>query len=410
MCFGFFLLQTFKKMVYYNSGEIIMRFSNLMDTFSEGIFANLNNKKLALEARGKKVYDLFVGTPDFKPDSSILNAMKKALDDPNNIKYSLHDMDILKDRFIKHYKDRFHVSLNRNQIMTVNGTQEGMCHIGMLLANPGEYCLLPDPGYVAFTASAKFARLNIITYPLLEENDFMPRLDLLDSSVLKKIKYVIISYPSNPTGGVINKERYIEIIELARKYGFIIVNDNAYSDIIFDHNESFSFLSLPYAFEVGCEFYSLSKSYNTTGARISFFLGSEEIVSKFNTLRSQYDFGMFYPIQYAAIAALDVDKNIIEAQRHEYELRRNTLCDGLSSIGWRVNRSKGTMFVFAKIPDKYEDSLEFAEDLLEKTGVLCTPGSAFGTLGKKYVRFALVKPVEELQEIIRIIDESGILK
>jgi LL-diaminopimelate aminotransferase len=161
---------------------------------------------------------------------------------------------------------------------------------------------------------------------------------------------------------------------------------------------------------VGCEFYSLSKSYNTTGARISFFLGSEEIVSKFNTLRSQYDFGMFYPIQYAAIAALDVDKSIIEAQRHEYELRRNTLCDGLSSIGWRVNRSKGTMFVFAKIPDKYEDSLEFAEDLLEKTGVLCTPGSAFGTLGKKYVRFALVKPVEELQEIIRIIDESGILK
>ena len=162
-----------------------------MDTFSEGIFANLNNKKLALEARGKKVYDLFVGTPDFKPDASILNAMQKALEDPNNIKYSLHDMDILKDRFIKHYKDRFHVSLNRNQIMTVNGTQEGMCHIGMLLANPGEYCLLPDPGYVAFTASAKFARLNIITYPLLEKNDFMPRLDLLDSSVLKKIKYVI---------------------------------------------------------------------------------------------------------------------------------------------------------------------------------------------------------------------------
>lgn len=397
-------------MVYYYSEEEIMRFSKLMDTFEEGIFANLNNKKLKLEASGKKVYDLFVGTPDFKPDLSIINAMKNALDDPNNIKYSLHDMDSLLERFIKHYKDRFNVSLTKDEITTVNGTQEGMCHIGMLLCNPGDYCLLPNPGYVAFNASAKLAKANILTYPLLEENDFMPRLDLLDEEVLKKIKYVIISYPSNPTGGIITKERYLEIIELAKKYGFIIVNDNAYSDIIFDGNESFSFLSLPGAFEVGCEFYSLSKSYNTTGARISFFLGNSKIVSEFKKLRSQYDFGMFYPIQYAAIAAMDVDKTIIEAQKKEYELRRNALCDGLSSIGWKVNRSKGTMFVFAKIPNKYEDSLEFAEDLLEKTGVLCTPGAAFGTLGKKYVRFALVKPVEELQEIIRVIDESGILK
>lgn len=387
-----------------------MKFSELMDTFEEGIFSSLTKKKLEVLASGKKVYDLFVGTPDFKPDESILKAMRDSLMNPENMKYSLRDMDILLERFIRHYQDRFHVSLEKDEITTVNGTQEGLCHVGLLLANPGEYCLLPNPGYVAFTASAKLAKVNIITYPLIEENDFMPRLDLLDEEILKKIRYVIISYPSNPTGGCITKERYLEIIALAKKYGFIIVNDNAYSDIIFDGNEAFSFLSLPGAKEVGCEFYSLSKSYNTTGARISFFLGNKEIVSAFKKLRSQYDFGMFYPIQYGAIAAMDLDKKIVEEQRLEYQRRRDVLCEGLTKIGWPVKKSKGTMFVFAKIPEKYKDSLEFASDLLEKCGVLCTPGSSFGTLGNRYVRFALVKPVEELQEIIHVIDESGILK
>ena len=387
-----------------------MKFSKLMDSFEEGIFKNLQEKKISVEKSGKHVYDLFVGTPDFKPCESILKTISEKALDPENIKYSLCDMDILLERFIKHYKDRFNVDLTKDEITTVNGTQEGMCHVGLMLADPGDYVLLPDPGYVAFFASAKFARANIITYPLKEENDFMPRLDLIDPEILKKVKYVIISYPSNPTGGIITKERYLEIIELAKKYDFIIVNDNAYSDIVFDGNESFSFLSLPGAFEVGCEFYSLSKSYNTTGARISFFLGKEEIVSEFKKLRSQYDFGMFYPIQYAAIAAMDVDKNIIESQRLEYQKRRDALCEGLTKIGWPIKKSRGTMFVFAKIPDKYNNSLEFATDLLEKTGVLVTPGSAFGPLGDRYIRFALVKSVEELKEIVDVIDKSGILK
>lgn len=387
-----------------------MKFSKRMDSFEEGIFSSLTQKKNSLEAKGRHIYDLFVGTPDFKPEESILKAISLNALKPENIKYSLGDMDSLIERFIKHYKDRFNVTLNKNQIMTVNGTQEGMCHIGLLLADKGDWCLLPDPGYVAFFASAKLADAEIKTYPLLEENEFMPRLDLLDEETLRKIKYVIISYPSNPTGGLITKKRYEEIIQLAKKYDFIIVNDNAYSDIVFDGNESFSFLSLPGAFEVGCEFYSLSKSYNTTGARISFFLGNEKIVSEFKKLRSQYDFGMYYPIQYGAIAAMDVDKEIIERQRLEYQKRRDALCDGLTSIGWKVNKSKGTMFVFAKIPDKFKDSLEFATELLERTGVLCTPGVVFGSLGKRYVRFALVKSVEELKEIVAVIDKSGILK
>ena len=386
-----------------------MKFSKFIDSFEEGVFANLTNKKIDLEKKGKKIYDLFVGTPDFNPEESFLDAIKNNVNSENT-KYSLRDLDILIDRFIKHYKERFNVNLTKDMVMTVNGTQEGMCHVGMLFADPNDYCLLPDPGYVAFSACAKFARCNVITYPLLEENDFMPRLDLLGEEVLKKIKFVIISYPSNPTGGVITKERYKEIILLAKKYDFIIINDNAYSDIIFDDNESFSFLSLDGAKEVGCEFYSLSKSYNTTGARISFFLGNPEVVKRFKVLRSQYDFGMFYPLQYGAIEALNVDKSIIEEQRLKYEERRDFLYNGLNSIGWKVNKSKGTMFMFLRIPDKYSGSLGFANDLLEKTGVLVTPGIVFGKLGDRYVRIALVKPKEVLEEVIRVIDKSNILK
>ncbi len=386
-----------------------MKFSKFIDSFEEGVFSNLTNKKVELEKKGKKIYDLFVGTPDFPVDFTILQAIKENVT-AENMKYSLRDMDSLIDSFIRHYKKRFNVSLKNDEVMTVNGTQEGMCHVGMLFADPNDYCLLPDPGYVAFSACAKFARCNVITYPLKEENDFMPRLDLLDEEVLKKIKFVIISYPSNPTGGVITKERYLEIIALAKKYGFVIINDNAYSDIVFDDFKAFSFLSLPGAKEVGCEFYSLSKSYNTTGGRISFFLGDREVIKRFKILRSQYDFGMYYPLQYAAMKAFLVDDRIIEKQRLEYQRRRDVFCDGLNRIGWKIKKSKGTMFIFARIPEKYSGSLEFCNHLLEKTGVLATPGIVFGTLGDRYVRFALVKPVEEIEEIIEVIDKSNILK
>lgn len=386
-----------------------MKYSKFMEGFDEGIFEKLNNKKIELEKNGKKIYDLFVGTPDFKPEENILKEISNKALNPDLIKYSLQDIEPLKERFIKHYKDRFNVDLTKDEIMTVNGTQDGMCHVGMLFADPDDYCLLPNPGYVAFEACAKFARCKIKYYPLLEENDFMPRLDLIDSEILKKTKFVIISYPSNPTGGVITKERYEEIIDLAIKYDFVIINDNAYSDIVFDDFKSFSFLSLPNAKKVGCEFYSLSKSYNTTGSRISFFLGDKEVIEQFKKLRSQYDFGMYYPIQYGAIEAMNVSPLIIEKQRKEYEERRNVFCDGMKEIGFDVKRSRGTMFVFVKIPNKYKDSISFSTDLLEKTGVLCTPGIAFGSLGDRYVRFALVKPKEELLNIIEIIKNSNII-
>lgn len=381
--------------------------SKLVNSLDEGIFTKLTNKKIELEQQGKKIYNLFVGTPDFEIEERLRNSLIESAKNPENYKYSLRDIDELITIFKKHYKNRFNVELKDSEISTCNGTQEGMCHIGMCLCDEGDYVLLPNPGYPAFESSARLAKANIYYYPLLEENDFMPRLDLIDEKILKKTKYVIISYPSNPTGGVITRKKYEEIIELAKKYEFIIVNDNAYSDIVFDGFESFSFLELDGAKDVGVEFYSLSKSYNTTGARISFLLGNETIVKAFKKLRSQYDFGMFIPIQMMAIEALRTDRLTILKQQLEYQKRRDALCDGLIEAGFDVKKSHGTMFVFMKIPDKYESGLDFSLKLLEKTGVMCTPGESFGSLGIRYVRFALVKDKDELKEIANIIKNAN---
>lgn len=385
-------------------------FSKLLDTFEEGIFKMLTDKRIELEAEGRIIHDLYVGTPDFAPNEIIMNTLSQSCLNSEDYKYSLKILPELKTEFIKYYKNRFNVDLKNEEISMCNGTQEGMCHIGMCLCDKGDYCLLPNPGYPAFTSSANLAGANIYYYPLLEENDFMPRLDLIDEEILKKTKYVIISYPSNPTGGVITKERYLEIIALAKKYDFIIINDNAYSDIVYDGFKSFSFLELDGAKDVGVEFYSLSKSFNTTGARISFLIGNEKIVKAFEKLRSQYDFGMFIPIQKAAIEALKLDRDIILKQQEIYEERRNALCEGLNNIGWKVKKPNGTMFVFAKIPNGYDNSMEFSMALLNKANVLVTPGIAFGPLGDKYVRFALVKEKEELLKIVEIIKNANIIK
>ena len=195
----------------------------------------------------------------------------------------------------------------------------------------------------------------------------------------------------------------------AKKYDIIVIHDNAYSQIIFDGREGASFLATPGAMEVGIEFNSLSKTYNTTGARISFALGNREIISKFRTLRSQIDYGMFVPIQLAAVAALNGPQDSVVRQREEYQARRDALCGGFRSIGWNVPDSQGSMFVWAPIPKKYSSSMEFCFTLLEKTGVLCTPGSAFGSLGEGHVRFALTKTVEEINAIIKMIAESDVL-
>lgn len=380
-----------------------------LNKFETGIFAALNAEKDRLIKEGRRVYNLFIGTPDFAPPPHVMEAAGRAALDPECWKYSLTETEELLEAVCSYYLRRFGVTLTPDMITAVNGSQEGMGHIGMALCNKGDVVLLPDPGYPAFFAGATLGEAEIEYYPLTKENAFMPRLDLLDEEILKRTKYIVLSYPSNPVGAVADKTVFEEIIGYAKKYGFAIINDNAYSDIIFDGKQGFSFLSLDGAEEVGAEFFSLSKSFNVTGARISFLIGNKDIVGALKKLRSQYDFGMFYPVQKAAVAALTGPLDSVKAQCAEYELRRDALLEGLAKYGWSIPKSQGTMFVWAPLPEGFTDSKKFCEELVKETGVLCTPGIAFGPHGEGYVRFALVLPPKKLTEIADVIGKSGFL-
>ncbi|WP_282923660.1 aminotransferase class I/II-fold pyridoxal phosphate-dependent enzyme [Mediterraneibacter massiliensis] len=385
-----------------------IEFSNKMNQFETGIFAVLNEKKEALEKQGRKVFNLSVGTPDFAPAPHVMEAMRKACEDPQNYKYALSDLPELLNAVQYRYKKRFGVELEKEEITSVYGTQEGMAHIGMVLCDPGDMILVPDPGYPLFEMSGIMAGARVQTYPIEEKNGYLPQLSEIPEDVLEQAKYMIVSYPLNPVCVCAPDTFYPELIAFAKRHDIVILHDNAYSDIIFSREKGRSFLSFEGAKEVGAEFYSLSKSYNLTGARISFLVGNKEIVQKLKIFRSQIDYGIFLPVQYAAIAALTGPDTYIEEQRQKYKERNQILCGGLRSIGWDVPDSQGTMFVWAKIPENYETSVSFCMDLMEKTGVIVTPGSAFGKGGERYVRMALVVDIPVIQEMIGVLDASGI--
>ena len=382
-------------------------FSSLINDFKQGIFGTLNEKKDELIRAGRKVYNLSVGTPDFQPAPHVIRAMQDACKDPENYKYSLADLPELLEAVKYRYKKRFGVDVETDEIMSVYGSQEAMAHIGMIFCDPGDVILVPNPGYPMFEMSGIMAKADVRYYDIEEENGYLPDLESIPEDVLKKTKYMIVSYPLNPVCVCAPDEFYERLIAFARKNDIVILHDNAYSDITFTEEAGKSFLAYEGAKEVGVEFYSLSKSYNLTGARISFVVGNRDIIRKFRLLRSQIDYGIFYPVQYAAIAALTGPDDFIEEQRKEYARRNSALCGGLRRIGWNVPDSRGTMFVWAKIPEGYASSADFCMELMERTGVIVTPGSAFGSNGEGYVRMALVVSVEVISEILDVLENPG---
>lgn len=381
-----------------------------LEHFQTGIFAELNDKKDEMEQQGRHIYNLSVGTPDFEPPKHIMDAVLEAASKPENYKYSLRDIPKLLDAVSGYYKKRFGVDIAPDCITGVHGTQEGMGHVGMALLDEGDLVLLPNPGYPIFEAGSYLSGADMYFYDLKEENDFLPVLSDIPEEIAEKAKLMIVSYPYNPVCRTAPRSFYEELVAFAKKYNIFVIHDNAYSDIIYDGKVGESFLSVPGAMEIGAEFFSLSKSFNVTGARVSFFLGRKDAVDALKLLRSQFDFGTFLPIQYGAIAALNGSNEFVKKQCAEYQKRRDALCGGFRSIGWNVPDSQGTMFVWAPVPEGYASSREFCMTMVESAGVLCTPGDAFGTGGEGYVRFALVMPPEELAKVVQAVDESGILR
>lgn len=386
-----------------------MQASQRLDRFGAEVFASLNNKLLALKAQGKTIYNMSVGTPDFKPYNHVVEALTQAAQDPEMWKYALRDLPELKQAVCDYYERRFGVSgITPSMVQSCNGTQEGVGHLGLALLDPGDTILVPDPCYPVFEAGAKIADAKLEYYPLIAEHNYLPYVAGIDPEVADRAKYMIVSLPANPVGSVGTPEVYEEIIAFAREHDLLIVHDNAYSDIVFDGEPGGSFLQYPGALEVGVEFFSLSKSFNVTGARIGFLVGREDVVSAFAKLRSQIDFGMFLPIQKAAIACLNGPRDEVEAQRLKYQERRDVLCDGLEGLGWECPNAHGSMFVWAKLPGGRTDSMAFCEELMEKAGVVVTPGASFGPSGEGHVRMALVLPPDQIALAIEAIREAGL--
>lgn len=386
-----------------------MQASQRLDCFGAEVFASLNNKLLALKAQGKTIYNMSVGTPDFKPYDHVVDALTQAAQNPEMWKYSLRDLPELKQAVCDYYERRFGVSgITPSMVQSCNGTQEGVGHLGLALLDPGDTILVPDPCYPVFEAGAKIADAKLEYYPLVAEHNYLPYVAGIDPEVADRAKYMIVSLPANPVGSVGTPEVYEEIIAFAREHDLLIVHDNAYSDIVFDGEPGGSFLQYPGALEVGVEFFSLSKSFNVTGARIGFLVGREDVVSAFAKLRSQIDFGMFFPIQKAAIACLNGPRDEVEAQRLKYQERRDALCDGLEDLGWERPNAHGSMFVWAKLPGGRTDSMAFCEELMEKAGVVVTPGASFGPSGEGHVRMALVLPPDQIALAVEAIREAGL--
>lgn len=388
-----------------------MKFAKRMDHFGEGIFSKLAELKKERMARGEEVIDLSIGTPNIPPAPHIVEALCREAARPENYVYAISDRRELLEAAAQWYQRRYSVKLNpETEICSLLGSQEGLSHIAFTIADEGDTVLVPDPCYPVFGDGPQLAGASLYYMPQKKEHGYVIQLDEIPEEVAEKARLLVVSYPNNPTAAIAPDSFYEELIAFAKKYDIIVLHDNAYSELVFDGRTGGSFLRYPGAREVGVEFNSLSKTYGLAGARIGFCLGNEAVVAKLRLLKSNMDYGMFLPIQEAAIAAITGSQDCVTATRNIYEKRRNLLCDGFTSIGWRMDRPCATMFVWASIPKNYDSSEKFAMEMVEKAGVLVTPGSAFGPSGEGFVRLALVQNKAALDRAIEAVRKSKILK
>lgn len=386
-----------------------MEFAKRMEQFGEGVFSRLAEMRRSRVAEGKEVFDLSIGAPNIPPAKRIMEVMAKAVMDPKNYVYAINDTQEMLQAVAQWYQRRYGVTLDADtEICSLLGSQDGLSHIALSILDAGDVMLVPDPCYPIFADGPRLAGAELYYMPQKKENDYVIQLQDIPEEVAKKAKFMLVSYPNNPTAAMAPESFYHELVAFAKKYDIIVLHDNAYSELVFDGRSWGSFLSIPGAKDVGVEFNSLSKTYGLAGARIGYCLGNSRVVSMLKTLKSNMDYGMFLPIQAAAVEAITGDQSVVAETRAAYERRRDVLCDGLIAAGWQMDKPPGTMFVWAPVPEQYADSESFVRDLLDKTGVLVTPGSAFGPSGEGYVRMALVQSEEDMQRIVEAVKQSGI--
>ena len=380
-----------------------MEFARKMDAFATSIFVRLEQAQTIAREAGHTIIDLSIGTPDFPPAPHIREAMVACAEDMYMYKYAIQDEPSLTDAVADWYRARYGVALERDQILGLTGSQDGLSHLPLVLMDPGDTALLPDPGYPMFHTGVRLASGETWLTPLDEASGYIPDFDAVPREVARRAKLMIISYPSNPLGRLAPEGFFERAVHFAKAHDVFILHDNAYSELTFDGKLGGSFLATPGAMDVGVELNSLSKSYNLTGARVSFALGRADVIHALMRMKSNIDYGIFRPVQRMAIAALTGPQDQLAELRRAYQSRRDALCGALTEQGWQVTPPEGTMFCWVRLPEAAPDAEEFALGLLRETGVTVMPGSSFGARGKRYVRFALTQPAERLRESAKLI-------
>ena len=384
-----------------------MKFSKRMDLLAEGVFSRLDEEKQKMLASGKAVYDFTIGSPNIAPSKEVMDALITAAQQPESYMYSLHDTKELKETIQAWYRKRYQVELDtETEILSLQGSQEGLAHVALALCDEGDIVLIPAPSYPIFANGPKIAGAELYEMPMLKEYDYLIQFDAIPEEIAEKAKMMIISYPNNPTGATAPDSFYEELIQFAKAHDIIVIHDTAYSNLVFDGEEGKSFLYYAGAKDIGIEFNSFSNTYGMAGARIGICVGNAEIVGILRKLKSNIDYGMFLPIQKAAIAALTQEQSIVKETRETYQRRRNRIVAGVAAAGWHIASCKSTMFLWAQIPEGYGSSEEFALNLLKCSGMLVTPGSSFGAYGEGFVRIALVQSDEVIEQALQALKES----
>jgi LL-diaminopimelate aminotransferase len=332
--------------------------------------------------------------------------MRKAVKNPAHHQYpSYVGMLSFRQAVADWYKKRFNVTLNpKTEVLSLIGSKEGIGHMPLAFINPRDYVLVPSPGYPVYPVATLFAGGKIHEMPLLEKNNYLPDLQAIPRNVLKKAKLMFVNYPNNPTAACADRAFYKKLIAFAAEHNIIICHDAAYTEMYYDGEKPLSFLQIPGAKNVGIEVHSLSKTYNMTGWRVAFAVGNKDVIAGLGKIKTNIDSGIFQAIQEAGIEALNTDDKVLKKLRDTYQGRRDALHEGLTKLGLEVNKPDATFYLWTKCP-KGMSSMEFTAHLLNKAGILTTPGNGFGAPGEGYIRFALTVPVKRIKEAVKRIGE-----
>lgn len=371
------------------------------------LFARIEAQVAKAKEEGVDVISLGIGDPDRPTPDHIIQELVKEAHNPANHQYpSSVGMLSFRQAVADYYQRRFQVSLDpKTQVVSLLGSKEGIAHMAWCYLDPGDIALVPDPGYPVYGIGTLLAGGTPYIMPLKAENNFLPDLKAIPEEVARKAKLMWLNYPNNPTGAIAPLEFFEEVVAFAKKYDIIVCHDAAYQEISFDGYRPPSFLEVPGAMEVGVEFGSCSKTYNMTGWRIGWAVGRADVINALGRLKSNIDSGVFQAIQYAAITALTGPQDCVEAMSKVYQERRDIAVEGLNAIGWKLEKPKSTIYVWAPVPKGFT-SMSFAEHVFEKTGVVITPGNGYGEHGEGFFRIALTVEKERMLEAFERIKKN----